>query len=60
MRPRPKGEAALGAALGARPWYMDVGGGLEILLVGGNAGMDAGRVDGGSEEESDGKGDRPG
>lgn len=60
VRPRPKGEAALGAALGVRPWYMEVGGGLEILLVGGITDMDAGRVEGGREEERDEKGDRPG
>lgn len=48
VRPRPKGEAALGAALGARPWYMEVGGGLEMLPV-------AGMVEGGSEDEREGK-----
>lgn len=54
MRPSPKGEAALGAALGARPAYMEAGGWLEMLVVGGIADMDAG------EEEREAKGDRPG
>lgn len=52
VRPRPKGEAAPGAALGARPWYMEVGAGLEMLPV-------AGMVEGVSEEEREGKPGRP-
>lgn len=60
VRPRLKGEAALAAAPGAKPWYMEVGGGLEILLVGGITGMDAEMVEGGTVEERDGKWDRPG
>lgn len=39
---------------------MEVGGGLEILLVGGITAMDAGMVEGGREEDRDGKGGRPG
>lgn len=39
---------------------MEVGGWLEMLVVGGTAGMDEGMVEGGREEESEGKGDRPG
>lgn len=60
VRPRPKADAALGAALEARPWYMEVAGGLEILLVGGMTGMDAGIVEGGREEVRGGNGGRPG
>lgn len=60
VRVSPKGEAAPGAALGARPWYMEVAGGLAILLVVGNTGMDAGMEEGGKEEESAGNGVRPG
>ncbi len=39
---------------------MEVGGWLEILEEGGIAGMDAGMVEGGREEEREEKGDRPG
>lgn len=39
---------------------MEVGGWLEMLLVGGIAGMDVGMVEGGREEEREGNGDRPG
>lgn len=60
VRASPKGEAALGAALGARPWYMEVAGGLARLLVVGITGMDAGMEEGGKEEERAGNGVRPG
>lgn len=39
VRPKPKGEAPPGAALGAKPGYMEVGGWFEMLVVGGIADM---------------------
>ena len=60
VRPKPKGEAALGTALGANPGYMEVGGWLEMLVVGDTAGMDEGMEAGGREEDRVGNGERPG
>lgn len=39
---------------------MEVGWCVEMLLVGGMAGIEAGMVEGGREDESEGKGGRPG
>lgn len=39
---------------------MVVGGWLEILVAGDIVGMDEGTVEGGRDEEREGKGDRPG
>lgn len=50
VSPRPKGAAADGAALGARPGYIVVGGWVEIFVEGGIVGKDDGSVEGEIEE----------
>lgn len=59
VRPRPKGEAAAGVALGAKVGYMEVGGWL-MLVVEVIVGTDEGMVAEGREEDRAGKGERPG
>lgn len=57
VRPRPNGEAPPGPPLGARPAYMEVGGWVDMLVVGG---MDEGMEEAGREDVREEKGDRPG
>lgn len=46
LRPKPNAEAELGAALGARPGYMEVAGWLEMLVEGAAVGTADGEVAG--------------
>lgn len=59
-RPRPKGEAAAGVALGVKLGYLEVGGWLGMLVVGDIVGPDEVVVAEGREQVRAGKGERPG